>query len=229
MEIMYKRDVKTGTFKIESALALFKEEFSRILLNSKDIAEEKTFADIKLRYSFSSHKYYIVTVIREYHNEILVEKSEAQGSHFIGEWIIDKKAIKTFMKQNLLATSVAIAIQNVQISQNDTQITTLTNSQKDAIFNQLMESLFNEVFQPNGNTMIEDKESSLVELNYNPVVKPIISDLFEHRIDVSQARERLNIIGFEPEQLAYMFNIIDEHYGTIPSNEGMNDRNLNPE
>jgi hypothetical protein len=229
MEIMYKRDVKTGTFKIESALALFKEEFSRILLASEDIAKEKIFADIKLRYSFSSHKYYIVTIFREYNNEILVEKAQAPDSHFIGEWVIDKDAIKTFMKQNLLATSVAIAIQNVQISQNDTQITTLTNSQKDAIFNELMESLFNEIFQPTGKTIPEDRDSSLIELNYNPKVKGIISDLFNHQISVPEARTYLSEIGCEPEQLAYMFNIIDDHYATIPSNEGTNDKNLNPE
>jgi hypothetical protein len=232
VEIMYSRIVKAGTFKIESAITLFKEEYSRIITEyHEQIGKGDTYALITLRYNYNTHKYYIITVYEDWDFNLTQEKIirgqdtiEQIDSYYVGQCLIDKEAIRVFIKQNALAQKIALGIQNVNISPNDTQINVLTNSQNDAIYNELMESTFDEIF-----TRPEDRDSAFIELNHNPLVKPIISDLFEHRIDVSQARERLSIIGFEQEQLAYMFQILDEYYNTIPSTVNKIDSSPNPE
>jgi len=107
---------------------------------------------------------------------------------------------------NKLSQSACIAIQNVQISKNDTQITTLSNAQKNAIYESLINDMFNEQI-----TKEEDKSAALIELNYNPDVKEIIKQFSLGVTDLSETRMLIANHIVEPELVSYMFQVIDDN------------------
>ena len=222
---MYKRDVKQGTFKIESVMALFKEFFSELLLstNNERLANNEIYATVHLRYNFETHAFYLVTNIMEYKNELLVHKEESEHSYSIEEWIINKDTMRTFSRQNKIAQNVALAIQNVQISQNDTQITALTNAQKNAIYEELIDSMFNEQI-----TKDEDKSAALIELNYNPVITEIIKQFSVGVTDLTETKFLISCQIPQPELQAYMFEILNDNANVILDTSNKTYNNLNP-
>ena len=115
--------------------------------------------------------------------------------------------IKDIEDKYKLVSKCYVAIVNNDLSPSDYQIRNVSLREKNVVYAEIIRDWFwKNIF------IEEDKNSALLELNYNPKVKQIVSQLYEKEIDLNTAKNKLAEFNYEPEHLAYMYGTLEDNF-----------------